>query len=83
MALSTCNRCNSHKGTNLASVDPLTGDTVRLLHPQDDSWDEHFALVGAEILGRNATGRTTVELLPMNEEKRLELRQLLIESGEF
>jgi len=29
----SCYRCNSHKGPNIASIDPETGDLVRLFHP--------------------------------------------------
>ena len=28
----SCYRCNSHKGPNIASIDPVTGDMVPLFH---------------------------------------------------
>ena len=38
-----CFRCNSHKGPNLAGIDPRTGALVRLFNPRADRWREHFA----------------------------------------
>ena len=31
-----CNRCNRAKGPNLSSVDPTTGQVVRLFNPRED-----------------------------------------------
>ena len=31
----SCYRCNSHKGPNIASIDPETGELVRLFHPDE------------------------------------------------
>jgi hypothetical protein len=42
-----CRRCNLHKGPNLSSIDPQTGQLVPLFHPRLDVWSEHFALVCA------------------------------------
>jgi len=76
-----CDRCNLHKGTNLTSVDPDTLQIVLLFHPRKDSWDEHFALIGAEIFGLTPSGRATVRLMQMNAEHRLELRMWLMTGG--
>ena len=54
-----CPECNHRKGTNLPGVDPDTGEVVRLFDPQRDSWEEHFKLDGAQIIGRTPVGRTT------------------------
>lgn len=78
-----CDRCNLHKGTNLSSIDPDTGEQVGLFNPRAQAWDDHFGLVGAEIVGLSPIGRATVRLLNMNSERRLLLRKQLIEEGEF
>lgn len=78
-----CDRCNLHKGTNLASIDPETGEIVPLFNPRTDVWVEHFALVGAEIIGQTPTGRATVRLLQMNSERRIILRTRLLAAGEM
>jgi hypothetical protein len=70
-----CQHCNLHKGTNLSSLDPQTGELTRLFHPRLDDWNEHFARRGGEIIGLSAIGRTTASLLRMNEDGRLQLRE--------
>jgi hypothetical protein len=76
-----CSRCNSHKGTNLAAIDPDGKGLVALFNPRKDSWPDHFRLSGPYISGRTPTGRATVWLLQMNAERRLELRAQLISAG--
>jgi hypothetical protein len=78
-----CNRCNLQKGPNLSSIDPQTGRIIRLFHPRTDRWENHFRLVGAEIIGITSEGRATVRLLQMNARHRIELRAALVASGEF
>ena len=82
LALS-CNKCNSFKGPNLSAFDPETWEKVDLFHPRIDEWDEHFAIIGFEVIGVSKIGRATVRLLNMNSEKRLELRRLLLELGKL
>jgi HNH endonuclease len=69
-----CHRCNLHKGPNLTGVDPITGETARLFNPRMDRWVEHFAWRGVWIEGLTPSGRATVQLLAMNDARRVELR---------
>jgi HNH endonuclease len=78
-----CNRCNRAKGPNLSSVDPTTGQVVRLFNPRQDRWVVHFVFQGAVIVGLTPEGRATVELLKMNEPKRVRTRATLIARGQF
>lgn len=78
-----CDRRNLTKGPNLTAFDPLDSSIVRLFHPRQDTWDEHFSLVGGEILGKSPTGRATAALLQMNLDHRIQLRVALIESRDF
>ena len=71
-----CDHCNSHKGPNLNALDPESGALVRLFHPRQDQWDEHFERNGVIIVGRTAIGRATVDLLKMNAADRRRLREL-------
>ena len=82
LALS-CHRCNLHKGPNLSGVDPLTSRVETLFHPRCDLWHEHFAFQGIYIAGLTACGRATVEVLVLNDARRLELRQELLVRGEL
>jgi hypothetical protein len=70
-----CHHCNLHKGTNLSGLDPKSKKLTRLFHPRLDDWGEHFANRDGEIIGLSAVGRTTVNLLRMNEDGRLQLRE--------
>jgi len=79
----SCQECNLLKGTNLTGMDPDTGNVVRLFHPRQDRWQDHFALEGIWIRGRTPTGRATVWLLQMNSPDRLELRATLLQHGQF
>jgi len=71
-----CHHCNLHKGTNLSGLDPRTGKLPRLFHPRLDDWDEHFTGHGGEITGLSAIGRTTVKILRINEDGRMQLREM-------
>jgi hypothetical protein len=69
-----CSHCNLHKGPNLAGIDPATGKMEPLFHPRKQKWSEHFQLRGAFIDGTTPCGRTTVRVLVMNVQLRLDLR---------
>ncbi|MDX2244970.1 MAG: HNH endonuclease signature motif containing protein [Leptolyngbyaceae cyanobacterium bins.302] len=73
----TCWRCNRHKGTDLGSFDPQTGDFCFLFNPRTQMWEEHFKQENLEIIGLTPEGRTTVRLLQLNAEERLAERQRL------
>jgi hypothetical protein len=78
-----CHRCNLHKGPNLTGIDPATGEIAPLFHPRRDRWTDHFSFRGAQIEGLSASGRATVQVLAMNDARRLELRQQLLALGEL
>lgn len=80
LALS-CVLCNQHKGTDLTSIDPQTGQIVPLFHPRRDRWVEHFRLAGARAEPLTPTGRVTVRLLQLNHPDRIEERELLLRLG--
>jgi hypothetical protein len=76
-----CPDCNLRKGPNLTGIDPATQDVVRLFHPRRDLWSTHFEFSGINIVGRTAVGRTTVQLLALNDQDRLRVRQGLLDLG--
>ena len=78
-----CQLCNLLKGPNLSGIDPDTEKLVRLFHPRKEAWSKHFRIEGAVIVGTTAIGRTTAWLLEMNSDDRVELRETLIELGEW
>jgi hypothetical protein len=76
-----CFHCNTHKGPNIAGIDPSTGRLARLFHPRADRWGQHFAWRGALIEGLTATGRATVQVLALNQFSLVAVRQSLQEEG--
>src|SRR5438477_9498997 len=76
-----CIRCNVRKGTNLASIDPESGQRSNLYDPRRQNWHDHFVVRDARIIGLTPIGRTTVRLLRMNDHPRVELRRELIDGG--
>lgn len=64
-----------HKGPNLTGIDPQTQTIAPLFHPRRDHWAEHFVFDGLRIEGISATGRATVQVLAMNDTRRIEMRE--------
>ena len=65
-----CLHCNLHKGPNLSGIDPLTKKLTRLFNPRRHQWSKHFIWDGALLLGKTSVGRTTIEVLAINEPDR-------------
>src|ERR1044072_3449728 len=41
-----CVDCNRFKGSDIASIDPVTGELVPLFNPRTQYWYDHFDLRG-------------------------------------
>jgi HNH endonuclease len=76
-----CLPCNRHKGSDLTSIDPVSGKVTLLFNPRIQLWRDHFQLQEGYILGLSAIGRTTVFLLRFNDLTRIQVRQNLIAYG--
>jgi hypothetical protein len=79
----SCHRCNLHKGPNLTGRDPQLDKIVRLFHPRRQSWKRYFRWYGAVLIGRTQTGRATIAVLNINDPNRVNLRQALMDEGEW
>src|SRR5262245_8953953 len=66
LALS-CRRCNRCKGPNLTGIDPETGAVAMLFSPRRDRWSDHFRWEGSVLRGLTPTGRTTIQVLCIND----------------
>ncbi|HEX4948041.1 MAG TPA: HNH endonuclease [Blastocatellia bacterium] len=73
----SCFDCNRFKGSDIASIDPISGKIVPLYNPRTQAWNRHFKISGGEIMGFTAAGRATVKLLKLNLPARVEVRQML------
>jgi hypothetical protein len=68
----------------VAWFDPLTRELTPLFHPREQVWDDHFEIRSdMRVEGLTLEGRTTVFVLQMNDEARVENRQILAELGEY
>lgn len=79
----SCHRCNLHKGPNLSGIDPLTERVTRLFDPRRQSWKRHFEWFGTVLVGRTQIGRATVAVLNINDPQRVELRQKVMDDGDW
>lgn len=79
----SCSLCNRYKGSQVMSVDPLTGETVALFNPRTQVWREHFhwSEDGAYILGLTRIGRATVDALQLDNDLAVEVRRNWILAG--
>jgi len=82
LALS-CLHDNTHKGPNIAGIDPLTARITRSFNPRRDRWTRHFRWEGPYLVGRTSDGRTTIIVFAMNHPDAVAVRQSLIEVGLF
>lgn len=82
LALS-CMLCNLRKGSDLSSIDPVSGDIVPLFNPRTQHWSEHFHIDGVRIEGVTPEGRTTVDFLRLNSYERMAERRELSIAGRF
>jgi hypothetical protein len=62
-----CLHCNQHKGPNIAGRNTETGEVVELFHPRRDRWGDHFEWNGADLIGKTAVGRATIQVLAIND----------------
>jgi hypothetical protein len=78
-----CPTCNGHKSDRTWALDSVSGETVRLFDPRNQTWTEHFAWseAGDEIIGLTPTGRATAEALHLNRPVLVYARCLWVRWG--
>jgi hypothetical protein len=72
-----CYLCNRYKGSDIAALHPGTGELVRLFHPRQDRWPEHFRIAGPILVPLTNIGAGTSQLLRLNVPARVVERRLL------
>jgi hypothetical protein len=80
-----CRSCNLRKAAHMSGVDPESQGAVRLFHPREDRWKEHFQADpgSGEITGLTAVGRTTIARLEMNGTAQIAARRQWMRLGLF
>jgi hypothetical protein len=79
----SCLHCNSHKGPNIAGIDPVTRKLTKLFNPRRHRWRKHFRWDGPYLVGRTPVGRTTVAVLALNDPEAVSVREELIDERLF
>lgn len=67
-----CRNCNERRGNRSEGRVPATGQSVPIFNPRQGVWADHFAWDAAtrlRIVGRTVTGRATIELLDLNNDR--------------
>ena len=79
----SCGLCNGFKRQIIEHFDPITGQIYPLFNPRKSIWTAHFKWSEDDllILGETPTGRATIELLQLNRQQVVNLRQLLRNAG--
>jgi len=78
-----CIRCNLWKGSDIGAIDPTTGQLVKLFHPRQHRWEDHFIRRGAEFAPLTPEAAATIRLLKLNHPKRQEERQALTQANRY
>jgi|APTNR8051073442_1049403.scaffolds.fasta_scaffold06133_4 hypothetical protein len=78
-----CVLCNRTKGADLSTILPPSLEVVRFYRPRTDRWLDHFELSGSLILPKTDIGKATVKGLALNDESKVEEREILIFKGRF
>lgn len=78
-----CLDCNRYKGSDLATIDPVSAEITSLFNPRTQTWTQHFLLQGAHIIGQTPVGRATSSLLRLNAPERLVQRRMLMRVGRY
>lgn len=78
-----CFDCNRSKGSDIASLDPETGDLTPLFSPRTQLWSDHFRFNGPVIAARTGVGRVTERLLRLNLPVRVAIRESLMRAGRY
>jgi hypothetical protein len=72
-----CRSCNLYKSDQLEGLDEATGEVLRLFHPRQDLWENHFRVdpESGTIAGLTPIGRATVSTFQMNRPNQLAARR--------
>jgi hypothetical protein len=78
-----CVFCNAPKGTDIGTIVPGRTELVRLYHPRNDRWPNHFHLNGPIIEPVSEMGEATIRILQMNHDDRVPERDILTKGGHY
>ncbi|MGH9427017.1 MAG: HNH endonuclease [Terriglobia bacterium] len=80
-----CRACNLNKATHISGHDPVSDAVIRIFHPREDRWEDHFQVTpeSGELVGRTPIGRATVMRLGLNSATQVAARRQWMRLGLF
>jgi len=80
----SCPTCNRYKSDRVSLQSKSSDSEVKLFHPQQDDWSDHFRWKddGTELLGVTPIGQTTIDLLRINRPQMTRVRLMWVAMGE-
>ncbi len=78
-----CRGCNLHKSDKTFGFDAVSDEIIRLFNPRNDVWNEHFGWAQnfTMTIGLTPIGRVTVDVLKLNRQGLVNLREMLCKFG--
>ena len=73
----SCFACNNNKGSDIGTVLLPDKRFVRLFHPREDAWNDHFKIENGMFHAKSEIGEATIKVLKLNAVDRIIERQLL------
>lgn len=79
----SCQGCNLAKSVKIEAIAPESGETVRLFHPRQHQWTDHFAWSEdqTQVVGLTAIARASIIALRLNRIGVVNLRRALRLAG--
>lgn len=79
-----CFQCNNRKGTDMATLDPITRERTWLFHPRVDVWHDHFEINESGVVStKTIIARATSYFLEMNAREQVVFRRMLMRLGRW
>ncbi|MDA0837088.1 MAG: HNH endonuclease signature motif containing protein [Planctomycetota bacterium] len=79
----SCALCNSFKGSDISSIDPVTENLTPLFSPRLDDWNEHFRYEAGSLIPLTPIGRVSERILNFNRSDLVQLRLVLSRIGRY
>ena len=76
-----CAECNWAKGPNLSGL--LGGKFYPLFNARKQIWKRHFRCEQTTLIAKTMSGKVTVQVLKINKQSRVMLRENLLFEGRF
>jgi len=78
-----CPHCDRQKWDFVEAPVPATNHSAPLFNPRTQRWADHFVFWGYRVVGITPTGKATAELLKLNHDPKVRVREIEQSLGLF